>query len=134
MEKKSSVGLNQAQTQNTGLNLETRKEVVITVDLNTLPRDALLMAKSAFTVKRTISQTCARVINIPRVTIDPKGNPDSVRKTNMRWKPMTLMTTANGILMNKNLFISSSSPNTYTVQNKPMLHLMKLTMRTCPWF
>ena len=110
MEKiKSSVGLNQDKTQNTGLNLETRREVVITVGLSTLPRDALLMAKNVSTVKRkTTSLTCVRVVNVPRVAIDPRVNLDSVIRTNMRWKPVALVMTVNGTLMNKNLFAFSS--------------------------
>ena len=93
------------------------------------------MVRSAFTAKRrTIFPTCVVIINIAKAVeaINPRINPNSVGKTSMRWKPMTLMMIANCTLMNKNQFVSSSLPNTFTVQSKAMLCLVKLIMGTCP--
>ena len=120
MEKIKSSILSQDKTQSTGLNLETRREVVITVGANTLPRDALLVANSAFTVKRrTISIIYVGVVNIAKVVV-AIVNPDSVNRTSMKWKPMTLMMTASGILMNRSQFTLSSQLRICIVQSKPM--------------
>ena len=113
-----SVGLSQDKIQSTGLSPKTGREVVVTtVGLNTVPRDALLMVRSAFTTKRrTIFPICAEVVNVAKAVeaIDLKvKTTDSVKKTNMRWKPMTLMMTASGILMNKNLCIQFTTKHLY---------------------
>ena len=85
---KSSVGLNQDKIQSTGLSSEIRKAAVVIVVPNTLQSDALLMAKSAFIVKRKITfQPCVIFINIAKAVVAIEislKTTDSVEKTNMR--------------------------------------------------